>query len=816
MNTYMKGFFFFMLAVLCSTPDLRAADYDYNATVMPAYDKQPVSSNSAKLISGWFTIIWGDGTPESETNIDPIYYITEESGKTTRLILDEILAASVGGVLALDRRRVTVQGMTATVSPKVVRNAQSTLDADTLQVDSLAFESAQQVTKANNAEALVAESRPYISIMCKFADISTEPKDLAYFQEMYSSTYPGLDHYWREASYNTVTIFGSTAVGWYTLPHPRSYYVVDNCFDRSLAAQDCTELAEAQVDFTRFSGINLMFNSDLDGYAWGGSRYLTLNGVSKVWPMTWEPPWGFSSIVVILHEMGHSFGLPHSSGSYGQTYDNQWDVMSDMWCNCNRSSDATYGCLGQDTISYHKDMLGWIPTEQKFIPERGSRTTITLEYLDIPQTNNYKMVQIPIDGSSTHFYTVEARRQAGYDYKLPGQGVIIHEVDTTRNSPAYVIDPDLNGNTGDAGAMWTEGEVFSDEAKGTSVSVISVTATGYQVEINYYPPNFSCLEFLYRESGGNITITGYTGSGGSVAIPSIMDRKTVTGIGEGAFINKKNITDITVPDSITNIGANAFSHCNGLTSMTMGSSVQSIGDAAFYGCTSLIRVTIPASVTNIGDSAFNYCHVLTSIDVAANNPSYSSQNGVLYNKYKRKIIRYPGGKSGVFAIPRSVTAIGDSAFEDCSGLTAVIIGNRVAVIGDFAFYGCTSLTSAYFKDNAPVMKSSAFDNCTDGFTVYYQPRTTGFTNPWYGYRTRMLIAIKNCPFENILGVDNPYLENLRSFRDNTLALSQVGRKIIQIYYNNSDSINEALENNPALRAVTRSVLEIIAPIVRKN
>ena len=50
-----------------------------------------------------------------------------------------------------------------------------------------------------------------------------------------------------------------------------------------------------------------------------------------------------------------------------------------------------------------------------------------------------------------------------------------------------------------------------------------------------------------------------------------------------------------------------------------------------------------------------------------------------------------------------------------------------------------------------------------------------------------------CPAGNILGPDNPNLENLRNFRDNRLAQSAVGRKIIEIYYNNADSINAALE-----------------------
>ena len=87
-------------------------------------------------------------------------------------------------------------------------------------------------------------------------------------------------------------------MGWYPLPQPRAYYVYDSDGDGARGTQlgratnDCTGVADADVDFRNFVGINLMLNADLDGYAWGGGWYLTLDGVSKAWSMTWEPPGG--------------------------------------------------------------------------------------------------------------------------------------------------------------------------------------------------------------------------------------------------------------------------------------------------------------------------------------------------------------------------------------------------------------------------------------------------------------------------------------------------------------------------------------------
>jgi len=75
---------------------------------------------------------------------------------------------------------------------------------------------------------------------------------------------------------------------------------------------------------------------------------------------------------------------------------------------------------------------------------------------------------------------------------------------------------------------------------------------------------------------------------------------------------------------------------------------------------------------------------------------------------------------------------------------------------------------------------------------------------------------KICPATQALGAGNPKLENLRAFRDSKLANSATGRKFIQLYYNNADSINAAIERSPALRTVARRMLEAIAPMVGRG
>ncbi|HPH97552.1 MAG TPA: hypothetical protein PKW33_13390 [Anaerolineaceae bacterium] len=430
--------------------------------------------------TGWFSIIWGD----SQDGISDITYtLTDAQGQVTTLLLDEKLAGSIGGVLAINQQYISIEGV------QISSDDQNGRTQNLVQVSAIEKTAAPLAPDRQKKDlASVIGSKPWVSIMCKFSDQAGEPKNLSFFQGMYADTKPGLDHYWRELSYDHVNVNGSTASGWFVLPHPESYYNPTDKgqgTDLNTLADDCIGAADASINFSIYSGINMMFNTDFDnGWAWGGGRYMSLDGVSRFWSTTWEPPWAYSDISVIAHEMGHGFGLPHSSGNYGQVYDNAWDVMSQDRFNCGAARDATYGCMAQHTISYHKDMLGWIPANQKFTAGIGT-STITLEQLALPQTANYKMAKILIDGSSTHYYTLEARNLTGYDVKVAGKAVVIHEVDTTRDRPARVIDMDNNGVTGDDGAMWRVGETFSG-ASGISVNVVTSTASGFQVSI-YIP-----------------------------------------------------------------------------------------------------------------------------------------------------------------------------------------------------------------------------------------------------------------------------------------------------------------------------------------
>ena len=120
---------------------------------------------------------------------------------------------------------------------------------------------------------------------------------------------------------------------------------------------------------------------------------------------------------------------------------------------------------------------------------------------------------------------------------------------------------------------------------------------------------------------------------------------------------------------------------------------------AFAGC-SLSNIAIPDSVTAIGDSAFSDCSSLSNIVIPDSVTAIGD-------------FAFSGCSSlSNIVIPDSVTAIGDSAFSDCSSLSNIVIPNSVTAIGDGAFFGCSSLSNIVIPNSVTSIGDSAFFDCS--------------------------------------------------------------------------------------------------------
>lgn len=239
---------------------------------------------------------------------------------------------------------------------------------------------------------------------------------------------------------------------------------------------------------------------------------------------------------------------------------------------------------------------------------------------------------------------------------------------------------------------------------------VSVTAAAYN-EGTYEKLTYCTYD---RNDDGNwdyVEISDCDESAESVEIPAAIDGLPVTNIGDGAFFGCKNIKSISIPDSVTEIEGYAFSGCEGLTSLVIPDSVLSIGNAAFNDCINLTNIVIGNGVSSVGYEAFRNCNGLESITIGAgitelsripynqpaiseinvseNNNVYSGIDGVLFNKDKTELIRFPAGKkSENYIIPDSVTKIDDNAFSGCTSVTGLTVGDGMTYIEDDIFADC--------------------------------------------------------------------------------------------------------------------------------
>ena len=214
-------------------------------------------------------------------------------------------------------------------------------------------------------------------------------------------------------------------------------------------------------------------------------------------------------------------------------------------------------------------------------------------------------------------------------------------------------------------------------------------------------------DFTYDYGAATVTITGYTGAGGAVNIPSTIEGKPVVSIGKYAFYDEqtltgKGLTSVTIPNSVTTIGVGAFAY-NQLTGVTIPNGVTNIGNWAFRN-NQLTSVTIPDSVTTIGYWVFS-SNPLTNITVDSGNTAYVAKNSFLMSKDEKTLLFYYGAEKNV-TIPNSVTTIWGGAFED-KKLTSVTIGNSVTTIGEAAFWG-NQLTSVTIPDSVTTIGNWAF------------------------------------------------------------------------------------------------------------
>lgn len=446
---------------------------------------------AAQVVHGRLELQWGDPAPApAEQRPQTRLLATLVTDDGVRIALDPAQARRAAGDLyALSNRRVAVafagegRGVLRQAAVEVI------VPADPAWQRAPAIDASGRVAAAG-----VEGTTRWVTLACKFSDIAAEQKTREFFTSQYGYLPGQLGHYWIEVSYGKIDLTGSQAHGWFTLPSPRDAYVTtvdgEEKADLDKLFTDCAAAADPTVDFSGVQGINMMFNGDLDGYAWGGGACAVYDGARHCTRTTWNPPWSFGNLAPLAHEMGHGYGLPHSDNSDGDddTYDNPWDVMSDAWSNA--MYNVTFGALPKHINMAQRDRLGWVDAARKLVIPAGdlARTTVRLDFAHLAGSTNTQMIVLAMesraDPYATVFYTLEARQRTGtYETALAGNAVIIHRVEDY--GTAYSVDADeppadVSNNEG---SMFKPGEVWQSPDRSRSVRVEATTGTGFLVTI---------------------------------------------------------------------------------------------------------------------------------------------------------------------------------------------------------------------------------------------------------------------------------------------------------------------------------------------
>ena len=235
---------------------------------------------------------------------------------------------------------------------------------------------------------------------------------------------------------------------------------------------------------------------------------------------------------------------------------------------------------------------------------------------------------------------------------------------------------------------------------------------------------------------------------GDDKLKSFVIPEKVTVLERGAFNGASGLETITFkqPATMTVIGEGAFQNAKTLKRIELPSTVTTISKDAFNTCSSLTEIVIPASVTTIDATGFQECAKLEKFTVDKNNTVYSSVDGFLLSKDKKKLVSFPPAKANTYytMLPPTIETIGKQAFYFVQALENVTIPKKVKKIEDFAFDRVGNLNTIAFLGKTPItdVAPSAFnsanvDKSKIDLSVRKDAKAAFDSDPlWSQFRTR--------------------------------------------------------------------------------
>lgn len=236
-------------------------------------------------------------------------------------------------------------------------------------------------------------------------------------------------------------------------------------------------------------------------------------------------------------------------------------------------------------------------------------------------------------------------------------------------------------------------------------------------------------------SDGTLAFSGLKKEMKNVVIPATVDNIKVTKVNTKAFENFPNVESIEVSKGIKYINANAFSNMNKLKEIKLNEGILSIGTQSFRNCTSLEEVIIPESVRSIGNNVFNGCESLRKVvfpekctnigDLTLANCRDLEEVSINLEEITFSSLFFMNGSEDLNdGFPRYLskvnvfgTKVYDSAFKDMERIGEVVLSDTIEEIKDNAFINAKIDKNIKLSSNLKIIGESAFENCSGIYSL---------------------------------------------------------------------------------------------------
>ena len=207
---------------------------------------------------------------------------------------------------------------------------------------------------------------------------------------------------------------------------------------------------------------------------------------------------------------------------------------------------------------------------------------------------------------------------------------------------------------------------------------------------------------------------------------SIMLPNSVTELEDYVFQGCSALTDIAFSTSLLKLGSSTFAACSSLATVILPTGFTTIGSNAFIDCPNLESLFIPASTNGFGGNVFVNCGKLNII-VDANNQTFKSVDGVLFNKAGTKLLEY--AKDVIqpeYVVPDGVTYVGNYAFYNRKNMTSIEFPSTLTRLGNDVISMCSNLKTLRFNGRtAPTLDNASVFGATDAAYTGRNTYSTG-------------------------------------------------------------------------------------------